>query len=141
MPSVHPRPARTALLVGCQWFLENFPQLSGGGVLIATGATLGDYGTPTAVALPVGLLATWPLGVVLRETAHSIRCWRIRQQRQYAEFLRSSCDQHRSTFVTAERVPEAPLAQLERPPQAELDPARPRVIEAEVVPPAAERDR
>lgn len=138
MPIFHPRPARTPLLVGLEWFVENFPQLCGGGVLITASATIADYGAPSLVTLPIGLLSAWPLGVVVRETVHSVRCWHIRQRRLHAEFLRKTSDQPRSTFVAAERVADAAPAQLE---PAALEPARPLVIEGEVVPPAAERRR
>lgn len=139
MPILHPRPARTVLLVGCQWLAENFPQLSGGGVLIATSATIADCGAPTAVAVLIGLLSTWPLGVVVRETVHSVRCWRIRRRRMHAEFLRTTSDQRRPIFVSANWVPEAASARLKRARPAELDPVRPLVIEGTVVPPASER--
>lgn len=134
MPIFHPRPARTPLLVGLEWFLENFPQLCGGGVLITASATIADYGAPSVVTLPIGLLSAWPLGVVVRETVHSVRCWHIRQRRLHAEFLRASADQPEPTHAPAERVTVAPAPlPAAQPRPAALPPARSLVVEGEVV--------
>lgn len=137
MPILHSQPARTPLLVGLEWLLENFPYLGGGGVLIGASTALADAGAPGVVTWPIGLLSVWPLGVVVRETVHSVRCWHIRQRRLHDQLLRAAAaeqdeaDQHRRTYVAAERaVPQQP-AQLPAP-RPTLPPARAMVIEGQV---------
>lgn len=130
MPILHPRPGRTPLLVGLEWFAFHAPQLAGGGALITAGTLAADYGAPTAVSLPLGLLSAWPLGVVVRETVHSVRCWQLRQL--HAEFLRASADQREPIYTPAERVTVAPAELPAEARPAELPPARSRVIEADV---------
>lgn len=132
MPIFHPRPARTPLLVGLEWIVENFPQLCGGGVLITASTTIADYGAPSVVTLPLGLLSAWPLGIVVRETVHSVHCWHIRQRRLHAESLRESADQPEPTYAPAERITGA-LASAPQVRPSALPPARSLIVEGEVV--------
>ncbi|WP_210718537.1 hypothetical protein [Amycolatopsis acididurans] len=103
-------------------------------MLITASTTIADYGAPSVVTLPIGLLSAWPLGVVVRETVYSVRCWHIRQRRLHAAFIRTSSDQPEPTYAPAERVtitpPPLPAAQ---PQPAALPPARALIVEGEVV--------